>query len=105
MLTGEPVSYGLVRPRTNFDPADSHWGAVQILARYSAMTLDRAAFNASLAAATASRRAQSFVLAANWFPNGFIKYYATFERTAFDHGPNVVRPAEHSVVVRAQVGF
>jgi len=105
LLTGEPASYTGVRPKNNFDPAKGHWGALQLLARYATLRVDRTAFAADLAAANASREAQSFTIAANWYPTANIKYYATFERTVFDgnaHGP---RPAENVILVRAQLGF
>jgi len=103
MLTGEVASYGMIRPRHNFNPADHHWGAMQLLARYSILTVDQRAFDEGLAAATASQEARSFTIAMNWFPNANVKYYATFERTTFDGGAE--RPAEDVILFRAQVGF
>jgi phosphate-selective porin OprO/OprP len=105
LVTGEAASYTGVRPKRNFDPAKGHWGALQLLGRYTTLRVDRAAFTAGLAAANASREARSFTIAANWYPTAYIKYYATFERTVFDgdaHGP---RPAENVILVRAQLGF
>ena len=92
------------QPAWTFDPASGHWGALQLVARYSALTVDREAFARGFAAATASREAKSFTLGANWYPGAFIKYYATFERTSFDGG-NAPRPAENVILFRAQVAF
>ena len=103
MLTGEVASYGMIRPRHNFNPADHHWGAMQLLARYSILTVDQRAFDEGLAASTSSQEAKSFTIAMNWFPNANVKYYATFERTTFDGGAE--RPAEDVILFRAQVGF
>ena len=72
-------------------------------ARYSQLTVDRLAFARGLAAATASRTASAWTVAANWYPAAFIKYYATFERTEFDDG--ALRPSENVVLFRAQVAF
>jgi phosphate-selective porin OprO/OprP len=105
MLTGDSVSYGAIRPRENFDPAAGHWGAIQVLARYSTLAVDDVVFSHSLAAADASPGAQSFTIAINWFPNGFIKYYGTFERTVFDRGATTARPSENVFVFRTQVAF
>jgi phosphate-selective porin OprO/OprP len=105
LLTGEAASYAGVRPKDNFDPAKGHWGALQLLGRYTMLRVDRAAFTAGLAAANASREAQSFTIAANWYPTAYIKYYATFERTVFDGSPGGPRPAENVFLVRAQLGF
>jgi hypothetical protein len=62
-------------------------------------------FTAGLAVAGASRQAKSFSLAANWYPTGNIKYYATFERTVFDGNASGSRPAENVVIFRTQLGF
>ena len=104
VLTGEAASDRGVRPKANFDPATGAWGALQVLARYTELAVDGDAFAAGLASATASRKAQSFTLAANWYPNPWIKYYATFERTMFSGG-NVARPAENVLLFRTQLGF
>lgn len=104
MLTGEAATYGNVRPAHNFNPAEHHWGAMQLLARYSTLSVDPLAFEAGLAAATANEQAQSFTIAMNWFPNANVKYYATFERTTFDGGATP-RPAEDVILFRAQIGF
>src|SRR5262249_38896451 len=40
LVTGDAASYGMVRPKNPFDPANHHWGAVQLLARYSELTVD-----------------------------------------------------------------
>jgi phosphate-selective porin OprO/OprP len=104
VLTGEPASDRGVRPQNGFDPANGHWGALQLVARYSALTVDRGAFDGGFAAVTASRQAKSFTLGVNWYPVAFIKYYATFERTSFDGG-NASRPTENVILFRAQVAF
>jgi phosphate-selective porin OprO/OprP len=101
VLTGEAASDRGVRPKDNFDPANRKWGALQVLARYSELAVDQAAFTAGLAGAGASRVAQSFTLAANWYPAAYIKYYATFERTVFSG----TRPAENVILFRTQVAF
>jgi phosphate-selective porin OprO/OprP len=106
MLTGEAASYGAIRPKSNFDPPKGRWGALQVLARYAALTVDADAFATGLAATAASRGARSFTIAANWYPNGVIKYYATFERTTFLRGPSGEgRGPEDVILFRAQVGF
>ena len=104
VLTGEPASDRGVRPKNGFDPANGHWGALQFVARYSALTVDQETFDGGFAAATASREAKSFTLGVNWYPVAFIKYYATFERTSFEGG-NAPRPTENVILFRAQVAF
>jgi phosphate-selective porin OprO/OprP len=103
LVTGDIASYGIVRPRQNFDPAAGHWGALQIVARFTRLIVDQSAFEAGLAAANASREATSFTVAANWYPSAYIKYYATYERTVFSGG--AARPTEHAILFRTQLGF
>lgn len=104
VLTGEPASDRGIRPKNSFDPANGHWGALQLVARYSALTVDREIFDRGFAAANASREATSFTLGVNWYPTFFIKHYATFERTSF-RGGATARPAENVVLARAQLAF
>jgi phosphate-selective porin OprO/OprP len=103
VLTGETASDRGVRPRHNFDPSTGNWGALQLLARYSRLCVDSAVFTDGFAAATASRKAGAFTIAANWYPTAFLKYYATFERTSFDGG--AARPTENLILFRAQLAF
>jgi phosphate-selective porin OprO and OprP len=105
LLTGETASDHGVRPRENFDPSTGQWGAVQVLARYTALTVDRDAFAEGLAAADASRVAESWTLGINWYPNPWIKWYATVERTTFEAGVAPSRASENVVFLRFQLGF
>jgi phosphate-selective porin OprO and OprP len=105
VLTGEAASDRGVRPKNNFDPVAGHWGAFQILGRFTRLTVDHQAFDAGFAAANASHEAQSLTLAANWYPNPYIKFYGTFERTIFDHNASSARHAENAVLFRTQLGF
>lgn len=103
VLTGEAASDRGVRPGHAFDPSTGKWGALQLAARYSQLRVDPLVFTSGLAAATASRKASAFTIAANWYPAAFIKYYATFERTSFDGGAS--RPTENVILFRTQVAF
>ena len=105
VLTGEAASDRGVRPKNNFDPAAGHWGAFQLLGRFTRLTVDPQAIDAGFAATTASREAQSFTVAANWYPNPYIKFYGTFERTVFDHNASGARHAENAILFRSQLGF
>jgi phosphate-selective porin OprO/OprP len=102
-VTGEAASYGIIRPKANFDPTTGQWGALQLLARYASLKVDDAAFTAGLTAAGASREAKALTLAANWYPNPYIKYYFSYEHTAFDSIS--ARPKENVILIRTQIGF
>jgi phosphate-selective porin OprO/OprP len=105
VLTGEATSDRGVRPRAPFDPAGGSWGALQVLTRYARLDIDDAVRTGGLATAGAASDAAQWTVAVNWYPAAYIKYYATFERTAFDEGVPAARPAEHVVLIRAQIGF
>ena len=105
VVTGEAASDRGVKPRNNFDPAGGHGGALQLLARYTELTIDSQAVDAGFATAGASREAQSFTVAANWYPNPYINFYATYERTTFDRNAPGARRPEHAVLFRSQLGF
>ena len=105
VLTGEAASDRGVRPKTNFDPQAGTWGALQLVARYSELAIDRTAFTAGLAAVGASRQARQWTVGVNWYPTAQLKYYATFERTAFDNEVGTPRATENVMLVRAQLAF
>jgi phosphate-selective porin OprO/OprP len=105
LLTGEAATEGIVRPKRDFDPQAGRWGAVQLLARYATLSVDRDAFAAGLAAAGASREARSLGLGVNWYPNPYIKIYGSFERTTFRVDAGSAQPAEHVIIFRTQLAF
>src|SRR5579871_2820154 len=74
LLTGEAASYTMIRPKREFDPDKGQWGAIQLLARYSQLSVDPAAFALGFAAAGASRVAHQFTMAANWYPSALVKF-------------------------------
>lgn len=104
-LTGEPATDRGVRPIRPFDPQSGHWGALQVLARYTELAVDRRAFETGVAATGASRTAKSFTIAVNWFPVSYIKYYVTFERTVFGSDISTPRHAENAILFRLQLNF
>lgn len=104
-LTGEPAGIGITRPKRPFDPAAGQWGAVQILARFSHLEVDGGAFVNNLAAVGASRRADQWTGALNWFPTAFTKWYVTYERISFDKGVVGSRPVENVILFRGQLAF
>lgn len=103
LLTGETGSSAMIHPIRDFDPERGEWGALQLVARYSALTIDRDAFDLGFASAASSREARQFTVGANWILNPFVKFYATYEVTTF--GGGAVRPAEHAIVFRSQLAF
>jgi phosphate-selective porin OprO/OprP len=105
VVTGEPTSERGVRPAQNFDPQKGHWGALQVMARYGALTVDDAAFTTGLAAAGSSAGAHAVGVGVNWYLNPYVRYVAAFEQSMFTAVMGVRRPAEHSLIFRAQLAF
>ena len=104
VVTGDTTTDRGVRPRNNFDPAAGHWGALQVLARVAQLSVDPAVFSRNLAASTANQDAKQWSVEANWYPNYWIKYYFSYERTTFTGGA-ATRPAENAVILRTQLAF
>ncbi|MSO45745.1 MAG: hypothetical protein EXQ59_03120 [Acidobacteria bacterium] len=105
VLTGESAGDRSVRPRHDFDPGRSTWGALQLAARYHALSVDPNAFTLGFAAAGASRQAKAFTMGANWYLNPYVKWNVNVERTVFDGSPKGVRRAENVILVRQQLSF
>ncbi len=105
VLTGEAASDRGVRPSRPFDPAEGHWGALQLVARYSMLTVDPQLFDAGFAAAGAHREARAFTVGFNWYPTSFVKYYAIYERTTFDPQVAAAGAPENLMLFRVQLAF
>ena len=105
VLTGEPTSDRGVIPAKPFDPALHHWGAVQVVARHSRITLDPAALTLGLASPSSSGTASATGVAALLYANPYMKYVLSFERTVFDDNPHGKRPPEHALVFRLQLNL
>jgi phosphate-selective porin OprO/OprP len=105
LLTGEHATDGstAVRPRTNVDFANGHWGALQVVARYHRLDVDEAARR--FAAAGSALQADAWTAGINWYLTPNLRYLANVERTTFDGNTNPARPAENAVAFRAQINF
>jgi phosphate-selective porin OprO and OprP len=102
VLTGEAANERGVVPRRPFDPAQGHWGALQLIVRHSRLAVDPLAFADGFASANASRTASATGIGASLYANSSVKYVLTFERTVFDDNPNASRRPEHALVFRLQ---
>jgi phosphate-selective porin OprO/OprP len=107
VVTGDTTSDRGVHPLNAFDPGARKWGALQLVARYSVLTVDRRVFDEGFAAHQASGGAHQYTVGVNWYPAWVVKYYVNFERTTFEEGypAEALRRAENVVFVRAQLAF
>jgi phosphate-selective porin OprO and OprP len=112
VLTGEHAAYrnigrlgADVVPKHPFAPGQRTWGAVQLIARYSALTIDPRAFTLGLATTGASQQAHAYTVGIDWYLNEYVKYVVAFERTVFDHNPSGPRKPENAVTFRVQLNL
>jgi phosphate-selective porin OprO/OprP len=113
VLTGEAAAYaGGVLPRRPFNPHRGDWGAVQLVARYGELKLDRAAFPNFADAATSARSAGAWSVGLNWYLNQNVKLSTSFSRTSFEGGGSgaggaggLNRPDENVLFTRLQLAF
>lgn len=101
VLTGEYASDRGVSPRQPFDPGHGHWGALQVVGRFSSLAVDPDAFASGFAAATANRHATAAGAGVNWYLTSFVKYMLDYERTAMTAG--APDRTEHALLLRVQL--
>lgn len=107
LLTRHAAAYAGVKPREAFDPAQGHWGAVELAARVNGIELDADAFTRGYAEpARSARKAFAWGVGLNWYLSRNVKHMVSFERTRFTGGAATGdRPAENALFVRSQVSF
>jgi phosphate-selective porin OprO/OprP len=113
VLTGEDASYTAVVPKHPFDLAANHWGALQLVGRYSEMDIDSRTFPLYASPASSATEAQAWSVGLNWYLNRNIRLNASYTRTTFDGGggpgssppANVTRQPEQAFITRLQLAF
>jgi len=109
LLTGDDSSWVGVKPKTEFDPtsADGGPGGIELAVRWSALSIDEAAFDDGFASASSSAKGlQSFTVGLNWYLNFYVKLQLNWEHTTFDGGAgDGDRPTEDLVGARGQMLF
>ena len=107
VLTGERESYSSINPDHPLDGSRSGGlGALELVARYGALTTDPNAFPTYADPATQARRARATGVGLNWRLTRGLLFAANYERTQLE-GPDAatVRHTEHAVLTRLQLGF
>ena len=113
VLTGENASYSGVTPRHPFDPRNGNWGAFQVVARYSELDIDNAAFPLFSNPDTSATSAHAWSLGLNWYLNKNVLLKASYTRTTFEGGGGVgttapaivTRQPEEVFFTRLQLAF
>ena len=106
-LTNDHPSYSGTSPRHAFDPIDGHWGAVEVLGRYSLLQVDPTAFTTNFADSTKSaHQASATAVGLNWTWNRAVRYQVNYERTFFRGGTRTGnREPENALLAEAQLVF
>ncbi len=113
VLTGEDASYQGVVPAKPFNPSAGHWGALQLVARYAQLDIDRAAFPLFSDPTASARSASAWAVGLNWWLNRNVRIMTSFSRTRFSGGGGagatapaiVTRQAENVLFTRIQLAF
>ena len=113
ILTGEKASFYGVTPLHPFSPHNGDWGAFQVVARYSELDIDDAAFKGFANSAVSASAAQGWSAGLNWYLNKNIRLNASFSHTIFTGGGGagtsapaiVTRQPENVFFTRIQLAF
>lgn len=109
VLTGEDNTFGSVKPIQNFSPLDGKWGAWQIAARWSEMSIDKSTFQI-IDPSQAANHATAWALGVNWYLNAYALIRADYEQVSFNGGAGTIknvadRPTEQVFATRFQLSF
>ncbi len=106
VVTGEKASFKGVQPAAPFDPSESHWGALELVARYDELTVADEAFPTFADPAKAAREAREWGVGCNWHLTRIFKAALDFNRTEFRGGAKGGnRETENALLTRLQAQF
>ncbi len=100
VLTGEDATFSGVVPRNSFDPRKGNWGAWQLVARYSELNIDPAAFPLFSDPLSSARRAQEWSAGINWYLNRNVRVDLSYSRTTFEGGGQASGSSAPAIVTR-----
>lgn len=89
VLTGEPASFNGIIPAHPFSISSGGWGAWQLTAGYSQLTLGESTFNGFSNPLISARGANSWSVGLNWWLNRNIRVSTAFSQTSFQGGGQI----------------
>jgi phosphate-selective porin OprO and OprP len=105
-VTGDKASFKGAVPKHQIFISSHTFGALELAARYSELSVDDAAFPLYANPAASAAKAKAWAVGANWYLAGAIKVMVDYEHTTFTGGAPVGdRQAENFVVSRVQYAF
>jgi phosphate-selective porin OprO/OprP len=106
VLTGERASSRSVTPLHPLNLKQRTWGAVEVGARYGALSVDKSAFPLFADPLTSASGARSWTLGVNWYANRNVKIVLNYEQTDFQTVEGgIKRKQERAVLERFQLAF
>jgi phosphate-selective porin OprO/OprP len=117
VVTGEDNLFEGIKPMRNFDPFKGTWGALQLAARWTELTVDSDTFKILDPTKSASK-ATAGTIGANWFLNKYALIRLDYEYVSFSGGAGTTtvskgittynvanRPSEQVLSTRFQLAF
>jgi phosphate-selective porin OprO/OprP len=105
-LTGEKNSWRSAAPKKPFDPKTGTFGAVELAARYSELSIDDATFPTYASPTITPSKAKAWAVGLNWYLAKAIKAVVDYEHTTFTGGASTGdREPESFVATRVQYSF
>jgi phosphate-selective porin OprO/OprP len=105
-LTGEKNSWKSAAPKKPFDPKAGTFGALELAARYSELSIDDATFPLYANPANTPSKAKAWAVGLNWYLARAIKVVLDYEHATFTGGTATGdREAENYLVTRVQHSF
>jgi len=107
VLTGENNSFAGIKPYTEFNWENGTWGAIELVARVSELTIDTKAFPLFANPVVSAQKASSTAYGLNWHLNKNLKWSADYETTIFTGGATGGnnRETEKVLFTRFQLAF
>jgi phosphate-selective porin OprO/OprP len=107
VLTGENASYEGVIPKNPISITDNHWGAFELVARYSELHLDPKTFPNFSSPKTSAGRAAASSIGLNWYMNRNLRTTIDYIHTDFRGGDGglVTKQDENAILTRFQLAF
>jgi len=111
VVTGEANTYSKIIPKRNFDPwtfFDGAWGAVELVGRYTQLSVDKDVYTFGLADPNkAARQDKEWGIGVNWYLNQMIRLMLDFNQSRFTGGAKNGgnRPNEDVIMSRVQWVF
>jgi phosphate-selective porin OprO/OprP len=112
VVTGEDASYRSPNPGKPYNIGGDGWGAVELVARFGAQTIDDSAFVGTAATRLANpnasaREARYAGLGVNWYFSRNFKIQVNYDQTLFDGGAagGADQPREKALFTRFQANF